>query len=87
MDVTKGTRGVHKKTHKDFYAAAGGASLAQYTPPGAGRDGKNLADLAPDSPDGEYKGNQEKSKGIIGMLEVVESRCACATPISQNRII
>jgi len=61
------------KILQDFYAAAGGASLAQYTPPGAGRDGKNLADLAPDSPDGEYKGNQEKSKGIIGMLEVILS--------------
>jgi DNA repair exonuclease SbcCD ATPase subunit len=61
------------KILNDFYAAAGGASLAQFTPPGAGRDGKNVGDMAPDSPDGEYKGNQEKSKGIVGLLEVIES--------------
>jgi hypothetical protein len=61
------------KILNDFYAAAGGASLAQFTPPGAGRDGKNVGDMAPSSPDGEYKGNQEKSKGIVGMLEVILS--------------
>jgi len=60
------------KILNDFYAAAGG-SLAQFTPPGAGRDGKNVGDMAPSSPDGEYKGNQEKSKGIVGLLEVILS--------------
>jgi len=60
------------KILNDFYAAAGG-SLAQFTPPGAGRDGKSVGDMAPDSPDGEYKGNQEKATGIVGMLEVILS--------------
>merc|ERR1740133_386932 len=29
--------------------------------------------MAPDTFEGDYHGNQEKSKGIIGLLEVIES--------------
>jgi len=61
------------KILSDFYAAAGGSSLAQYVPPNADRSGKTIGDMAPASPEGEYQGNQEKSKGIIGMLEVILS--------------
>jgi len=60
------------KILSDFYAAAGG-SLVQYVPPNAGRDGKTVGDMAPDTFEGDYQGNQEKSKGIIGMLEVILS--------------
>lgn len=38
------------------------------------RDGNRVADVAPSSlKDEEYKGNQEASKGVIGMLETIKS--------------
>mmetsp|Transcript_93352 Transcript_93352/g.302081 ORF Transcript_93352/g.302081 Transcript_93352/m.302081 type:complete len:692 (+) Transcript_93352:70-2145(+) len=38
------------------------------------REGKTISDLAPESSfSGEYKGNQEASKGIIGLLNVILS--------------
>merc|ERR1719420_572794 len=42
---------------------------------GAGSDGKTVDDMAPDAGgvDGDYEGNQDASKSIIGLLEVIES--------------
>merc|ERR1719420_1512816 len=48
--------------------------VGRYTPPNAGRDGKTVGDLAPDTfEDEEYKGNQDAAKGIIGLIEVIIS--------------
>jgi uncharacterized protein YlxW (UPF0749 family) len=57
------------KILSEFYATA----FVQYVPPNSGRDGKTVGDMAPDTFEGDYHGNQEKSKGIIGLLEVIES--------------
>merc|ERR1719152_331721 len=68
---------------RDFYSGA--ASLLQQAPPAegyqrfsatnAGSDGQTVDDMAPDSGgvDGNYEGNQDASKSIIGLLEVIES--------------
>merc|ERR1719384_2384848 len=42
-----------------------------YVPPNSDREGLTVADRAPEVFDDEYKGSQEASKGIIGMLEVI----------------
>jgi len=45
---------------------------ASYKPPKSDRDGNTVGDLAPKTSfDGDYKGNQGASKGIVGMLEVI----------------
>merc|ERR1719451_225713 len=54
---------------KDFYDNA----FIQFVPKNAGRDGKTVSDLAPDTFSGEYKGNQDAAKGIFGLLEVIQS--------------
>jgi hypothetical protein len=42
--------------------------------PDAGRDGKTVKDMAPEmSYSGDYKGAQDSSKGIMGLLEVIKS--------------
>lgn len=69
----KGGVEIALKVLEDFYASAGGAAFAQYTPPLADRSGKTVGDLAPDSFEGDYKGSQSESKGIVGMLEVILS--------------
>jgi len=56
----------------EFYDGAA-ASLVQYVPPNADREGKTVGDLAPEVFDGKYSGRQESSKGIIGLLEVILS--------------
>jgi len=60
---------------ESFYndAANNFLQLAKYTPPNADRDGKSMADLAPDAADENYKGKQEESNAIIGLLEVIKS--------------
>lgn len=55
-----------------FYNAQTFVQTDKYTPPGAGRDGKTLAEKAPSSQGTEYKGAAEESKGIMGMLEVIK---------------
>lgn len=58
------------KVLKEFY----GSSLVQYKPPKSDREGKTVADRAPEmSWSGEYNGKQDASKGIIGLLEVILS--------------
>merc|ERR1719456_1709261 len=59
-------------TLKEFYE---GAALVQtkYTPPNVDRSGKTFGDLAPKAFSGTYHGNQQQSKGIVGMLEVILS--------------
>jgi len=49
-----------------------GQKVDRYTPPGAFRDGATVEKLAPSSKATEYKGAQEESKGIMGMLEVIK---------------
>merc|ERR1719163_2519067 len=46
---------------------------SKYTPPNADRDGNTVSDLAPEIFDDTYHGNQDASKGIIGLLEVIVS--------------
>merc|ERR1719375_312296 len=60
-------------TLKEFYEGAAGLIQTGYTPPNADRSGKTVGDLAPAAFEGEYKGNQAESKGIIGLLEVILS--------------
>jgi len=68
----------------DFYSGAKGSLLQQapaaegyerFSAEGAGSDGKTVDDMAPDAGgvDGNYEGNQDASKSIIGLLEVIES--------------
>jgi hypothetical protein len=45
----------------------------KYTPPNAGRDGETVADKAPETFSGTYHGNQDASKGIVGLLDVILS--------------
>merc|ERR1712224_726053 len=67
LDAVKGAIEVLK----DFYDNA--FVQEKFTPAGAGRDGKTVADLAPGTAQGDYKGNQDAAKGIFGMLEVIQS--------------
>eukprot|EP00747_Dinoflagellata_sp_TGD_P143556 gnl/TRDRNA2_/TRDRNA2_176407_c1_seq15.p1 gnl/TRDRNA2_/TRDRNA2_176407_c1~~gnl/TRDRNA2_/TRDRNA2_176407_c1_seq15.p1 ORF type:complete len:693 (+),score=264.18 gnl/TRDRNA2_/TRDRNA2_176407_c1_seq15:88-2166(+) len=60
-------------TLKDFYEGGSFLQKSKYTPPNAGRDGKTVGDMAPATAEGDYKGNQQASKGIIGLLEVILS--------------
>merc|ERR1719160_2009247 len=59
-------------TLKEFYE---GAAFIQtkYTPPVTDSSGGNFADMAPKGFSGSYSGNQQQSKGIIGMIEVILS--------------
>jgi len=59
------------ETLKTFYENAAFLQRSGYVPPNSDRDGLTVADRAPEVFDTEYKGSQEASKGIIGMLEVI----------------
>jgi len=54
----------------EFYSKAF-VQKAAYTPPKSGRDGKTVGDMAPKITEGEYHGNTDASKGILGILEVI----------------
>mmetsp|Transcript_55900 Transcript_55900/g.111064 ORF Transcript_55900/g.111064 Transcript_55900/m.111064 type:complete len:682 (-) Transcript_55900:334-2379(-) len=52
---------------KGFYG-----EFLQYKPPKSDREGKTVEDRAPETSfSGDYKGKQDGSKGIIGLLEVI----------------
>eukprot|EP00444_Apocalathium_aciculiferum_P052146 CAMPEP_0183508292 /NCGR_PEP_ID=MMETSP0371-20130417/8747_1 /TAXON_ID=268820 /ORGANISM="Peridinium aciculiferum, Strain PAER-2" /LENGTH=710 /DNA_ID=CAMNT_0025704643 /DNA_START=81 /DNA_END=2213 /DNA_ORIENTATION=+ len=55
---------------KTFYE---GAAFVQrkFVPTNSDREGNTVADKAPEVFDSEYKGSQESSKGIVGLLEVI----------------
>merc|ERR1712232_946114 len=55
---------------KQFYE---GAAFVQFVPTDSDREGKTVADKAPEVFDSEYKGAQEASKGILGLLDVILS--------------
>mmetsp|Transcript_55901 Transcript_55901/g.111069 ORF Transcript_55901/g.111069 Transcript_55901/m.111069 type:complete len:682 (-) Transcript_55901:334-2379(-) len=55
------------KILKKFYEG-----FLQYKPPKSDREGKTVEDRAPETSfSGDYKGKQDGSKGIIGLLEVI----------------
>jgi len=56
---------------KSFYEGQALLQTAKYVPPNSDREGKTVSDRAPEVFDSEYKGTQDASKGIIGMLEVI----------------
>mmetsp|Transcript_115492 Transcript_115492/g.333603 ORF Transcript_115492/g.333603 Transcript_115492/m.333603 type:complete len:699 (+) Transcript_115492:81-2177(+) len=60
------------KVLREFYE---GAALLQtgYVPTNSDREGNTVGDKAPEVFDGEYKGAQQASKGILGLLEVILS--------------
>merc|ERR1719443_2272033 len=59
-----------------FYNDPSGFVQTAYEPfkaAGSGSDGKTVADLAPGTFEGAYEGKQQQSKGVIGMLNVIQS--------------
>jgi len=54
----------------EFYKVAA-AGFVQYVPPNSDREGKTIGDLPPEVFEGKYSGQQESSKGVIGLLEVI----------------
>jgi len=57
---------------KDFYDKAF-LQTNRYVPPDSDRSGQTVGDLAPEIFDSGYHGQQESSKGILGLLEVIVS--------------
>jgi chromosome segregation ATPase len=58
---------------KGFYENAF-VQVKKYTPPNSDRSGATVSDLAPETfANEDYKGSQDSSKGIIGLLEVILS--------------
>merc|ERR1711956_147493 len=60
------------KTLKEFYSNAF-VQTKKYVPPDSDREGNSVGDLAPEIFDSKYHGEQDSSKGILGLLEVVLS--------------
>merc|ERR1719297_110815 len=56
---------------KQFYENA--FIQTKYVPPNSDREGLTVADRAPEVFSGTYHGNQDASKGIIGLLDVILS--------------
>merc|ERR1719443_577617 len=67
LEAVKNAIAVLKEFYDNAFIQTG------FVPAGADRDGKTVADLAPDTFSGEYSGNQEASKSIFGLLEVIQS--------------
>jgi len=72
-DANAGLVGVTRamKILKDFYDGA--LLQTQYKPPKSDASGNTVSDLAPDTFEGDYSGNQAASTGIIGQLDVIKS--------------
>jgi len=45
----------------------------QYKPPKSDASGNTVGDLAPDTFEGDFSGNQDAASGIIGQLDVIKS--------------
>merc|ERR1712100_765173 len=73
LEADAGLLGVSRamKILKDFYAGA--LLQTHYKPPKSDASGNTVSDLAPDTFEDEYSGNQAASTGIIGQLEVIKS--------------
>jgi len=73
-DAEAGLAGVKKamKILKAFYDGAL-IQTKKYTPPKADADGNTVGDLAPDTFEGDFSGNQDAASGIIGQLDVIKS--------------
>jgi len=73
-DATAGLAGV-KKAMKILHSFYEGAFIQtkKYTPPKADADGNTVGDLAPDTFEGDFSGNQDQASGIIGQLDVIKS--------------
>lgn len=71
-DAREGKAGVEfaLKVLGDFYTSAAQA-FVQYVPPNADREGKTVGDRAPQIFQDKYRGDQQSSSGILGLLEVV----------------
>merc|ERR1719473_2553357 len=72
LEALKGALSVLEK----FYNNPAGFVQTQYEPfkaSGSGADGKTVSDLAPGTFEGAYEGKQQQSKGVIGMLNVIQS--------------
>merc|ERR1719224_404195 len=72
-DANAGLAGVTKamKILKDFYDNA--LIQTSYKPPKGDASGMTVGDLAPDSFEGDFSGNQDAATGIIGQLDVIKS--------------
>merc|ERR1719450_786186 len=54
-----------------FLQRSAAKTRTHFVPANADRSGKAVSDYAPQVFEDEYDGNQDASKGIIGMLEVI----------------
>merc|ERR1719310_1320583 len=74
-DANAGLAGVTKamKILKDFYDNALIQTKSSYKPPKSDASGATVGDLAPDSFEGDFAGNQDAATGIIGQLDVIKS--------------
>merc|ERR1712151_803329 len=57
---------------QQFYESVALPQL-NYVPPNSDREGNTVGDLAPEVFDAQYHGSQAESKGIVGILEVIQS--------------
>merc|ERR1719207_263488 len=74
-DATAGLAGVKKamKILKEFYDNALIQTGEGYVPADADASGKTVGDMAPDTFEGDFAGNQDAATGIIGQLDVIKS--------------
>jgi hypothetical protein len=57
----------------DFYDNAFVQTSKKYVPPNSDRDGNTVGDLAPKTESEPYHGAQDEAKGIVGIMEVIQS--------------